>query len=529
MATPTLTHNASAAVDFVDEKRTSDGDHSPIASSPEDGADGKLPLDAGSLAAEYRLVRRLDYRILPIATLLYFFASLDRGNIGNALTLPEGIDSVLPHGDPTGRLFDWINSVFFFSYILCQVPATLGSKLFPPRYYLGISAVGWGICSTLMAAGFNFGGLMAARFFLGIFEAGFAPGMLIYFSLFYTKHEIGQRLAWWFGFAAVAGAFGGLIAFGVAESHTAIAQWRLLFLIEGLPTVVLGVFAILWLPDRPEVYADTDALTGAEGPTSTHTRGSGFFTAEERALMLRRQSVGTSFDRGLTVNSAHVRAALTDWRVYVCGVIYFAVNACLATISAFLPTILTTLGFSKADANLMTVPPYVAAAVVLALTAWASDKVQIRGPFVVGWSLVCSLGYLILLNVPDNEHARYFAVFCVVCGTYAVIGVVIAWFAHNLGSESKRATGTPLYIAIGQCGSVLGSHLFLKDEAPRYIKPFGVLCALMFLSAFCAAGLSIWYKLENNRRDRTHGVVSRDAPVDTSILADKAPGFRYTP
>jgi hypothetical protein len=114
-----------------DDKRVSDEEHSPqlkaaAVASEED------------LVAEQRLVRRLDLRILPIASLLYFVAcayinllityptpiypllALDRGNLGNALTLPEGIDSVLPHGDPTGKQFDWINSIFFFSYVSFQ-------------------------------------------------------------------------------------------------------------------------------------------------------------------------------------------------------------------------------------------------------------------------------------------------------------------------------------------------------------------------------------------------------------------------
>jgi hypothetical protein len=92
-----------------------------------------------------------------------------------------------------------------------------------------------------------------------------------------------------------------------------------------------------------------------------------------------------------------------------------------------------------------------------------------------------------LLTVAHNDHVRYFATFCIVSGTYTTIGLVIAWCkrvptplvrlrssdelyldAHNLGSETKRATGTPLYMAIGQCGSILGSHLFPTTEGPRY-------------------------------------------------------------
>lgn len=152
------------------------------------------------------------------------------------------------------------------------------------------------------------------------------PGIPLYFSFFYTKHEIGLRLAYWFGFAAVAGAFGGLIAYGVAHIDAAVSQWRLLFIIEGIPAVLLGFVAITLLPNRPE--------------------NTSFFNEEERKIALTRRNRGTSGDNGYGLRRQHIISAFCDWRIYVGGVIYFAANAALASISAFLPTILTTLNFS---------------------------------------------------------------------------------------------------------------------------------------------------------------------------------------
>ncbi|KAH7913318.1 MFS general substrate transporter [Hygrophoropsis aurantiaca] len=456
---------------------------------------------------EKRLVRKLDMRILPITCLLYLFAYLDRSNLGNARL--QGLPQETLGGDPTGKLFDWVNSAFFFSYIICQIPATVVSKLFPPSYWMAGAAMGWAICSTLMASAFNFGGLMSARIGLGAFEAAFGPAIPLYFSFFYTRTEMGLRMAYWFGFAAVAGAFGGLIAFGVQHVQGSVENWRLLFIIEGIPAFLLGVVTLFLLPNRPE---------------STN-----FFNDREREVALDRMNRSTSGDVGAVINKKHITAALLDWRIYTGGVIYFGVNCALASISAFLPTIIKTFGYTNALAQLLTVPPYAVAAIVLCLTSYTSDRLQNRGIATAGACFVGAIGYLLLLVVPNNVHVRYFAVFCICSGTYTAIGVIIAWYAHNLGSETKKATGIPMFMAIGQCGSILGSHIYPATDGPRYIPGFAISCGLEAFATICSLVLWISYKRENARRDKLHGKADPDARVDTSELADKAPGFRYIP
>lgn len=316
-------------------------------------------------------------------------------------------------------------------------------------------------------------------------------------------------MAHWFGFAAVSGAFGGLVAFGIQHVHAAVADWRLLFIIEGIPSVLMGIVTLVFLPDRPDMTT--------------------FLNEDERKIAVARMNRGVSGDRGLVVNRAHISAAFMDWRVYTGGVIYFGMNCALAAISAFLPTIIKTFGFTNAVAQLLTVPPYAVAAIVLTTLSYASDRMQSRGPFVAFSSALGGIGYLILLVVKSNVHARYFATFCITSGTYTTIGLVIAWYGHNLGSETKRAAGIPLYMAIGQCGSVLGSHIFPATEGPRYIKGFAISSSLEFLAAICAVLLSVSYRRDNQMRDRVYGIPDVNERVDTSELADKAPSFRYLP
>ncbi|KAF9225928.1 MFS general substrate transporter [Gyrodon lividus] len=492
-----------------EEKYTVEKVSGPFSSAPEATATPE---------EEKRLVRKLDRRILPLTCLLYLFAFLDRSNIGNARL--QGLPQEILGGDPTGILFEWITSSFYFSYILCQIPATILSKLFPPSYWMAATAIGWGICSTLSATAFNLPGILCSRIGIGIFEAGFGPAIPLYFSFFYTKEELGLRMGYWFGFAAVAGAFGGLIAFGVQNINfgpslkTAGAvggesDWKILFLLEGIPAIILGIVTLFLLPNRPE-----------------STR---FLTEREREIALERGSRGAKADTGAVVRKEHIFAALGDWRVYAGGMIYFGVNCALASLSAFLPTIIKTFGYTNALAQILTVPPYAVAAIVLCLTAYTTDRLQTRGLAVAGACFVGTIGYLIVVLVPDNMHARYFAVFCITSGTYTAIGVTIAWFAHNLGSETKKATGIPVFMSIGQCGSVLGTHLYPSSDGPHYIRGFATTCGLEAFATICALALYISYKRDNAKRDMLYGRPENNAPVDTSDLADKAPNFRYIP
>ncbi|KAF8426850.1 MFS general substrate transporter [Boletus edulis BED1] len=509
--------------------------------------DPLIPIDP--CTAEKRLLRKLDGRILPITCVLYLFAYLDRSNLGNARL--QGLPEDVLEGDPTGVLFDWLVAIFFIPYILCQVPCTILSKYYNPRVWIGCSAILWGLCSTSMSVGNDFESLLIARLCLGIFEAAFGPSVVLYYSFYYTKAEYGTRIASWFGFGTVAGVFGGLLAYGIQHVKISIANWRLLFIIEGVPTVLLGMLCLFILPGRPE--------------------SANFLTHAERKLAMERMNRGTSGDIGAVVNQRHVVAALLDWRIYIAGVVGFALHCALTSVSAFLPTIIETMGYSPAISQLMTVPPYAVAALTLLIASYTSDRIQSRGLMVVFGCTLGGIGYMILLGVAQvHIHIRYLATFCIAAGTYASLGLILAWYkyshviirpipmlpslmlyvswwgsiadqwlpllfllvTHNLGSETKRAAGMPLFGAIGQVGSILGSHSYPLTEGPAYLRGFGVSGALMFLAAFSALMLTTSYRWENARharRNAAYGEPDRDAPVDTSELADKAPGFRYLP
>ena len=159
-------------------------------------------------AEEKRLVRKLDLYLLPPLTLLYLLSFLDRSNVANARI--EGLVTDLfisPDQYLTGL------TLYFVGYVLFEVPCNIVLKKTSPKAWLPTLTLVWGIVATLLGVTQNLAGFWAARFFLGVAESGLFPGIVFYFSMWYKRSEQHFRVALFFSAAALAGAFGGILAY----------------------------------------------------------------------------------------------------------------------------------------------------------------------------------------------------------------------------------------------------------------------------------------------------------------------------
>jgi MFS family permease len=151
----------------------------------------------------------------------------------------------------SSNAYQWLLTIFYISYIVFEWCALMW-KLVPPHIWAAICVTGWGIAATCQAATTSWSGMMAARFFLGLFEAGYGPGIPYLLSFFYLRHEIGLRIGIFLSAAPLATCFAGALAYGITSGHSSIANWRLLFLVEGLPCIVMGAVAWFFMPDTPD-------------------------------------------------------------------------------------------------------------------------------------------------------------------------------------------------------------------------------------------------------------------------------------
>lgn len=500
----TREHEKAARVEDAFPEKGGAAEHVDGAHFTNGGDTGFVHSEAGKVE-EKRLLRKLDITIMPLTALLYLSAYLDRGNLGNARL--QGLQATVLGNSSTN--YSIVLSAFYITYVLFSIPGTLMAKKWLPSTSIALGALIWSLAATGMAGSRNLAGVVVCRLFIGLGEALFGQAVALHYSLWYKKNEISKRLALFIGAGVLAGAFGGLIAYGVSHIKGSIATWRILFLIEGLPSVLLAIAIFFFLPSRPD---------------KSH-----FLNEEQRAFWHTRLNGDGLAERHNGIDWSGVKRALTDPKAWIVSVMYSAMNLTLGSVSGFLPTIIKGLGYTNADAQLFTVPPYAVAFVTMYLLSSASDRTRKRGPFVATVFILSLVGWIILLTVHKNLHARYLGFILIVIGGYCAIPLIMSWVANNTGSESQRATYLGMLNSIGQCLSILASFSFPDKEGPRFVK--GITLNIAFASlGFCiAVGMTLYYRHENARRDRVEG--GRPANGENLNVVeehDLARGFRYT-
>ncbi|KAI9482095.1 MFS general substrate transporter [Coemansia mojavensis] len=460
-------------------------------------------------AAIKRLKLKLDLRLVPYLALLYLFNSLDRGNIGNARLagLEEGTHL-------TGNDFYNALSFFYFGYTISQIPNMFIMKKVTPAILVGVTMIMWGVCSTSMAAAKSYSGLVAARFFMGIFEASVGPGAPIILSFFYLRHELAWRTALFFGSSTFAGAFGGLIAYGVSKnlSNKTLAPWQLLFIIEGVPTIFLGIITFFILPNSPE------------------TLESWFVTPQEKQVAIERARSGHNTDTN-ALDKRQLIAAFKDYKNIFTCLIYIGLNIPLASYTSFLPTIINLMGYEDAKAQLMTVPPYACAIVCVFAISWSSDRTRNRGFHVAGSALVACIGYILLIS-SGNVQANYVGACFVAMGLYPIVPLMLSWVANNNVGHTKRAVSIAMMNTFGQCFATVGTQIYKTSTAPRFFMGYGVCLAFTVVMIVFSLALAVILKRENSRRDFEFGMPEPTTPEEQQAavengIYDNHPGFRY--
>ncbi|KAK0728760.1 major facilitator superfamily domain-containing protein [Lasiosphaeria miniovina] len=432
---------------------------------------------------EGSLLRKLDRRLLPAVGILYLLSFLDRSNVGNAKLENLTVDLKM-----TGNEYLTGLTLYFIGYVIFEVPCNIILKRTTPRFWLPTLTILWGVVATLLGVVENKAGFFAARFFLGVTESGLFPGVVYYFSMWYKRRERQFRVSLFFSAAALAGSFGGILAFGIGHMRHVPESWangwHWIFILEGLATILVAIAAYWFVYNYPDT---------AE-----------FLSEKERSYIRDRLAADSDATHDESFTWDNVLGALKDPKCWLYGLSFHTMSLPLYTYSLFLPTIIAALGYTAANAQLLTIPPYAFAFVTTITVATVSERLHQRAIFIIGSALFAAIGYIILLSNTDPTHrpgVSYLGTFFAAGGIYPATALSLSWPAINVSGQTKRAVANAMQISIGNLGAVLGTQLYRAFDGPRYIV--GHSFALGYLLGNVAVSTLLYFllKRENKRRD----------------------------
>ncbi len=418
-------------------------------------------------AFEEATYRKVAWRLIPLLLICYIVAYLDRVNVGFAkLQMLEQLAfSETVYGLGAG--------IFFIGYFLFEVPSNIILHKVGARLWIGRIMITWGILSACMMFVSSPTMFYVMRFFLGVAEAGFFPGIILYLTYWYPSHRRGRMTALFMTGIAGAGVIGGPLSGAImkyADGALGWSGWQWMFLLEGLPSVLLGVIVIVMLDDR-----------------IAHAK---WLTADERNLLIRNIAAD-----GEHKEEASVLKVMASGRVWLCAAIYFSYVMGLYGVSFFLPTIIKAMGYKDPlDIGLISVIPYGVSVFVMLLVAKSADRSRERRWHVAIPGLLGAVG-LALSVVLAKDAALAIAALTLglsgimatlplfwslptafLAGTGAAAGIALI---NSLGNLSgfvspyvvgllKDATGsTDAGVYMLACGMIVGALLTLS--VPRHL------------------------------------------------------------
>lgn len=467
--------------------------------------------------------------------------SLDKSNAGNAkvysslgnLTLTTRADSsrqlfgLLEDIGMTATQFNLALMYFFFTYGLCEPVSNICLRRLGPKVWLPFIVTAWGLITTLTCLVNDYGSYIVIRLMLGLTEAGLYPGAYFILSMWYTPKELATRMAIFYGANTAAGAFGGVIAYGVGYGLDGAHGWRAwkwLFLIEGCITMLAGVACLFFLPRFPHQYSSSSAPTR-------------WLTPEELAYAQVRVKYAAGPNAPTyAFRWRDVAAAARDRKTWLMMLLFWwGGSVPTYSLSYTLPTMVANLGYSAIRAQALTTPPYLFATAVCVAAGWLSDRYRARYAALMGCYALGLSGIVVLwatVGAPRLAGVSYLAIFLAAAGYSAQAPLVGAWASDNVPNPSKRAAAIGLLMLVGSIGGgSVGSNIYLAAEAPTYPLGFGFSVGATVLGAIVPATVHWWLLRRENRRREAVDVAEVEAkylPAELAEMGEDSPLFRLS-
>ncbi|KIX08698.1 uncharacterized protein Z518_03355 [Rhinocladiella mackenziei CBS 650.93] len=436
-----------------------------------------------------RLSRKIDLRLIPILSLIYSFSVIDRINIGQAKVVGMTEDLSMT----SASAYSICLLVFFPAYMLAELPGNMALVKFGVANALAFIMLGLGVSTIAQGHVQHWSILAVCRVLVGAFEATVFPAMIYLVSSWYVRYEAHRKLAWMYSIGIISSAFAGVLAYALAllDGKSGWRGWRWIFTVEGSITAAFAVPTWLLVVDFPDRAK--------------------FLSPRQRQIKMEELTSDRGDSVTYQITWENIKD-LKDWTIWLVTFMYMCNVTMVYGLAFFVPTILTSMGYTGLQANLHSAPPYAVAAGVLWVGSYIADKTKRRLPLIIVQTCLAILGLALMSQNEISAKARYAGICFAIAGAQANNSAILIFGQNNIVGSSKSSVATVLNIAGGTIGGLLGSTIYLQREAPDYITGLSVTMALAAcLVLSCAAVWPVLAKY-NSAADRGE-VVFHDLPA----------------
>jgi D-galactonate transporter len=409
-------------------------------------------------AIETATMKKVAWRILPLAIVAYCVAYIDRSNVAfAALTMNKDLGL-------SAYLYGWGAGIFFFGYFIFEVPSNVILEKTGARIWIARIMLTWGIISAASALAVGPKSFLAIRFLLGAAEAGFFPGMILYLTYWFPAHRRAAMVALLMAGNPVSGIIGGPLS-GFIMQHFAgskgMAGWQWLFILEAIPAILLGAVIFLFLDNR---------------------------VVEAKWLSERERAAVASEIHEEAVLKSHVsiRSVFTSPRVWLFGAIFFGMEMGSYAIGFWQPTIIRQTGVKDPfHIGMLTTVPYTCALICMMFVGRHSDRTRERRWHIIVPNILAAIGFILCTQAGSNTPIAMFGLVLAVAGVITGLAMFWALPTSFLGGNAAAAG-----IALINCTGNLGG--FFSPAIIGFLKTYtGTLNSGLFLVAACMIASSV--------------------------------------
>ncbi|KAF4464521.1 allantoate permease [Fusarium albosuccineum] len=428
-----------------------------------------------------RLRRKTDKHILSVLVWVYFLQILDKSVLGYGAVWGLREDTNL-----TGNEYSMVSSMApiaqlawlpFSSWLMVRVPH---------RIFMAGLVFGWGTAQTCMAACNSYSGLLATRFFLGLFEAACLPLFSVMTSQWYRRAEQPMRVACWYGTNGLSTMFAAAVSFGLGQINGALASWRILFLFVGLMTVATSPF-VYWLVDN-------------DIPSAR------FLTEHEKLQVIERLRANQTGTGSREFKWPQAFEALIEPKTWLFVGMAMCLNVTAAVTNTFGPIIVGGFGFDKGVTSLLNIPFGAVQLLVIFPASYLAHRYRIKSAFLIAVMLPVLAGAIMLYKLNRDYIPPLLAAYYMLAFLFGGNPLIVSWMISNIGGTTKKSIIMSLYNIGVSAGNIVGPLLFSSKDAPRYepglTKTMGITGAMIGIIILQLVNLIFLNKMQERKRVR---------------------------